>query len=220
MQLPGLITVQPDQTETIDTLSCVMGASFLEEPWTEVWLAALDELGTSRERKLEIARAIMKYDFTVGTPYQCCYLLPDFAAGTGAYLSSELQGRIWVDLEDEAMALMGKAVLAEDETAVLAERARQMEDISNFSWMVERGDDDFIHFFSIAVNAEKRGSGAFRRLMTPFLDFADQQGINCYLECYSEHLEGLYGHFGFQTVGQLSNPAFDIVERTMVRTPR
>lgn len=221
MQLPGLVTVKPDQTDAIDKLSSMMGVSFMEELWTEAWLESLDSLNATDERKLEISRAIMKYDFMVGTHYQCCYLLPDFAAGAGAYLSSDLDGRIWNDLEDEATELMAEAVLTTEEKAALFKRAEEMEAISNFKWMTsEAQDEDFIHFFSIGVNPDMRGTGAFRRLMTPFLDYADQQGINCYLECYTDRLESLYGHFGFETVHRFTDPAFDVYERAMVRTPR
>lgn len=220
MQLPGIVTVKPEQTDVIEKLAHIMGESFMEELWTRVWLESLDELETSAERKLEISRAIMKYDFIVGTPYQCCYMLPDMAAGAGAYLSSDLKGRIWNDLEDEASELMAKATLTEEEMAALAKRAEEMKPISNFKWMVDHaGGEDFIHFFSLAVNPEARGTGAFRRLMTPFFAYADAHGINCYLECYTDQLEGLYGHFGFEPVSRYSDPAFDIVERTMVRTP-
>ena len=221
MQLPGLVTVKPDQTDTIEKLAHMMGKSFMEELWTEAWLESLDCLGTTDERKLEISRAIMKYDFMVGTRHQCCYMLPDFAAGAGAYLSSDLGGRIWSDLEDEATELMAEATLTDDEKAALFKRAEEMGGISNFKWMVPEADgDDFIHFFSIGVNPDMRGSGAFRRLMAPFLEFADSCGINCYLECYTDRLESLYGHFGFETVHRFTDPAFDVYERAMVRTPR
>ncbi|WP_139652066.1 GNAT family N-acetyltransferase [Raoultibacter phocaeensis] len=221
MQLSGLVTVQPEQTKTIDKLASMMGVSFLEEPWTEVWLESLDAIGTTDERKLEISRAIMKYDFTVGAPHECCYMLPNFAAGAGAYLSSDLEGRIWNDLEDEAIEMMANAVLTEAEKAALFQRADEMEGISNFKWMVDETEGEaFIHFFSLGVNRDMRGSGAFRRLMTPFLEYADAHGINCYLECYSDHLESLYGHFGFRTVHRFRDPAFSVYERAMVREPR
>lgn len=221
MQLPGLVTVEPDQIETIEKLACMMGKSFMEELWTEAWLEALNEIGTTADRKLEISSAIMKYDFIVGTPFECCYMLPDMAAGTGAYLSSDLKGNIWSDLEDQATEMMAEAVLTEEEKTALYKRAVEMEPISNFKWMIpETEGKDFIHFFSVGVNPDMRGSGAFRRLVTPFLDYADQHGLNCYLECYTDRLESLYGHFGFETVHRFTDPKFDVYERAMVRTPR
>ena len=66
----------------------------------------------------------------------------------------------------------------------------------------------------------RRGSGAFRRLFTPFLEYADEHGLACYLDCYTERLEQLYGHFGFETVERRSIDAFPIEERLMVRRAR
>ncbi len=221
MQLPGLVTVKPEQTDTIGKLAHMMGESFMEELWTGAWLESLDVLGTTSERKLEISREIIRHDFIVGSEYECCYMLPDFAAGAGAYLSSDLKGRVWSDLEDEATDLMAEAVLTEEEKSALFERAEEMKPISNFKWMIPENEGrDFIHFVSIGVNPDMRGSGAFRRLMTPFFDYADDHGLNCYLECYSDRLEALYGHFGFETAHRFSDPAFDAYERAMVRTPR
>lgn len=218
MDLPGLITVEPSQTKTIDQLATMMGTSFMEEGWTQVWLSILDEIGTSHERKLEISRAIIKSNFIVGAPYQCVRMLPDMSAATGAYLSSDLNGRIWNDLEDESMEIMIETILDENERTVLLKRAQQMERISNFKWMTDRTQGkDFIHFFAIGVAPEKRGSGAFRKLLTPFLNYADEQGIECYLECFSDKTEGIYSHFGFETIERFDDPAFAVTERCMAR---
>ena len=53
MNLPGLITVQPDRTEELDALARMVGTCFLEEMWYVTWLEALDELGI--ERAVEMA---------------------------------------------------------------------------------------------------------------------------------------------------------------------
>lgn len=221
MQITGLVTLDPGDTASLDALADMMGQSFMEEYWTETWLASLDELGTSDERKLEISRAIMRGDLAAAAPFGGCHMLSEYAAGTLAYLSSDLQGKVWQDLEDAASENLLNAVLTPNEAAVMEKRAAEMASISNFSWAVEHAaGEDFIHFVTIGVNPAMRRSGSFRRLVTPLLDYADAHGINCYLECYRDHLEGLYGHFGFETVHRFSNPAFDAVERAMVRKPR
>ncbi|MGI6106179.1 MAG: GNAT family N-acetyltransferase [Raoultibacter sp.] len=221
MELPGLIRVRPEETELIDELSNMMGESFLEEGWTQVWLSALDAIGINNQRKLEISRAIIKCNFTIGAPHNCVYMLPDKSAATGAYLSSDLGGRTWGALEDESMENMRREYLSEEESRILGERMHEMGFISNFSWMLEDAqENDFLHFFAIGVDTQKRGSGSFRRLMTPFFDFADSKGLKCYLECYSDKTEGIYSHHGFETVKRFSDPIFDVTERCMIRYPR
>ena len=221
MNLPGLITVQPDRTEELDALARMVGTCFLEEMWYVTWLEALDELGIGRDRKLEITRAVIRSDYEVTAPYQCVYALPDRAGAANVYLRSELGDVDWTELEEESGTLLAE-VLTDEEIDVLGPRIEAMDPISSTSWPLERAaaDEDFIYFISAGVDPEKRGSGAFRRLFTPFLDEADRRGLRCYLDCYTERLEQLYGHFGFETVERRSIDAFPIEERLMVRRAR
>lgn len=221
MNLPGLITVQPDRTEELDALARMVGTCFLEEMWYVTWLEALDELGIGRDRKLEITRAVIRSDYEVTTPYQCVYALPDRAGAANVYLRSELGDVDWTELEEESGTLLAE-VPTDEEIDVLGPRIEAMDPISSTSWPLERAaaDEDFIYFISAGVDPEKRGSGAFRRLLTPFLEYADEHGLACYLDCYTERLEQLYGHFGFETVERRSIDAFPIEERLMVRRAR
>ena len=127
----------------------------------------------------------------------------------------------WTELEEESGTLLAE-VLTDEEIDVLGPRIEAMDPISSTSWPLERAaaDEDFIYFISAGVDPEKRGSGAFRRLFTPFLEYADEHGLACYLDCYTERLEQLYGHFGFETVERRSIDAFPIEERLMVRRAR
>ena len=121
-------------------------------------------------------------------------------------LPAQRAGRRRLDeLEEESGALLAE-VLTDEEIDVLGPRIEAMDPISSTSWPLERAaaDEDFIYFISAGVDPEKRGSGAFRRLFTPFLEYADEHGLACYLDCYTERLEQLYGHFGFETVERRS----------------
>lgn len=221
MNLSGLITVQPDQTEELDALATMVGTCFLEEMWYVTWLEALDELGIGTERKLEITRAVIRSDYAVTAPFQCVYTLPDRAGAANVYLRSELGDIDWTELEEESGALLAE-MLTDEEIAVLGPRIEAMDPISSTSWPLERTapDEDFVYFISAGVDPEKRGTGAFRRLFTPFLAYADEHGLDCYLDCYTDRLEQLYGHFGFETVERRSIEAFPIEERLMIRRPQ
>lgn len=221
MNLSGLITVQPDQTEELDALATMVGTCFLEEMWYVTWLEALDELGIGTERKLEITRAVIRLDYAVTAPFQCVYTLPDRAGAANVYLRSELGDVDWTELEEESGALLAE-MLTDEEIAVLGPRIEEMDPISSTSWPLERTapDEDFVYFISAGVDPEKRGTGAFRRLFTPFLAYADEHGLDCYLDCYTDRLEQLYGHFGFETVERRSIDAFPIEERLMIRRPQ
>lgn len=218
MNLPGLITVRPDQTEELDALARMVGTCFLEEMWYVTWL---DVPGISEERKLAITRAVIRSDYAATAPYQCVYALPDRAGAANVYLRSELGDVSWPELEEESGMLLAEQ-LTDEELSVLGPRIEELDPISSTSWPLERAgaDEDFIYFISAGVDPDKRGSGAFRRLFEPFLAYADEHGFDCYLDCYTDRLEQLYGHFGFETVERRSIDAFPIEERLMIRKPR
>lgn len=221
MNLPGLITATPDRPDELETLACMVGECFLEEMWYATWLEGLDTMGATRERKLEIMQATIRSDFKVSAPYGCVLSLPDGAGAANVYLRSELGDTTWTELESQSEELMAPE-LSEAEVSVLGPRAEAMEHISITDWPYELAapDEDFLYFISIGVDASKRGSGAFRRLITPFLDYADAHGLKCYLDCYTERLEQLYAHFGFEVEERRRTEGFSIEERLMVRNPR
>ncbi len=218
MQLPELVTVHPRQTDLMERLADMVGTCFLEEMWYVTWLEALD---ADEARKLAITQAVIRANYKTTAPYGCVLALPDGAGAANAFLRSDLADVSWAELEMRSELLMA-GTLTEREQEVLGERAQAMEPLSDTTWplSVAGPDDDFIYFISLGVDAARRGSGAFRRLIQSFLSYADEQGITCYLDCYTDRLEGLYAHFGFQTIERKGAAGFDIVERCMARTPR
>ncbi|MBC2888672.1 GNAT family N-acetyltransferase [Gordonibacter massiliensis (ex Traore et al. 2017)] len=220
MQLPGLVTVPHDQAALLDELAAMVGTCFLEEMWYATWLEALDDLGADRSRKLAITQAVIRADYEVTSPYGCVYTLDDRAGAANVYLRSELGGASWPALEEQSARRL-ESVLTADEQEVLVPRAEAMEPLSDTNWpLALAGDDDYLYFISAGVDPARRGSGAFGRLFKPFLVHADERGLRCYLDCYTDRLEGIYGHYGFETVERKTAPGFDLVERCMVRSPR
>jgi GNAT superfamily N-acetyltransferase len=83
------------------------------------------------------------------------------------------------------------------------------------------------HFFTgrhyrikiIAVDKELRGTGAFRKLITPYLGFVDKEQIPMVLETHNSNNVGIYEHFGFKLVKTITAPNTDIVQYCMIRRP-
>jgi len=220
MHIPGLVMIGQKDDADLEALAATMGISFLEEPSTEEFLRALDVIPVSANRKAEISQASMYHDLSVYADYDAVYTLPDRAGMICAYRASELGDVSVTDLEDKAMERLFADTLTASEKDVLATKMKDMEAITDLSWHAHHADGaDYIHFVLIAVDPQKRGSGAFRRILTPFLEYADEHGLTCYLECYSEHLEQLYGHFGFTLVEAKRDPAYVIEEKCMQRIP-
>ena len=219
MNLPGLITITPDQKDLLKKTADMIGTSFLEENWFITWLSALDQLGTTQQRKEELMHAVFLDDLSAHAPYQGVYALPDISAATGAYLYSELQGTTHSELEEKADAHLA-AVASAEELALLEKQAEKMLPISDFDWARKReNEQDHIYFYAWAVDPHARGTGALHRILTPFFEFADKHGLNCYLECYADRLQHMYEHLGFELLDELRSPDFEVYERRMIRKP-
>ena len=80
MNLPGIITITPDQPLLLERAARILGDSFIEEGWTSTWLSCLDEMGATRARKQEILHAQYLDELGNHVPYQGAYLLEDGTA--------------------------------------------------------------------------------------------------------------------------------------------
>lgn len=224
MEFPGLITIAPDQEDLIAAAAHVIGDSFLEEMWTVTYLNALEEADDARKRK--ISRAMINEEVRASAPYGCAVILPDLAGAAMGFVGSEMEvtGTSWPALEEQAHARVEEALLTPKEKAQLAARGEAMASISRFGWgkaeTTEMGYSDYLYFAAWAVDETKRGTGAFRRLTTPFFEYADARGIPVFLECYADNLESLYAHIGFETFRMFEDPAFDVRQICMVKHPR
>ena len=218
MQLPGLIAISPDDTATLKRLADMMGESFMEEMWFETWLEGLDALGTSEARKLEIMQAYFLDDLSEMAQRQGVYALEDLTAATGGYLASEYRA-VSVDADDESHCGQVERMLTPEEFQALDAQEKKMHAISDFDWHLSwpRETDDYIYFASWAVDKNARGTHALSRLLAPILAFADENGLDCYLECYAGRLQRLYEHYGFRVVRELHDEQFPVYERCMIR---
>ena len=99
MNLPGIITITPDQPLLLERAARILGDSFIEEGWTSTWLSCLDEMGATRARKQEILHAQYLDELGNHVPYQGAYLLVDGIAAAGGYLYSELACNTTTELQ-------------------------------------------------------------------------------------------------------------------------
>lgn len=220
MNLEGIVTVRPDQDDLLKQAATMMGTSFLEEMWFTTWLSVLDSIGVTRTRKEELMHAVFMDDLVAHAPYQGVYALSDMTAATGAYRYSELNGMTHSDIEAQEGAFL-QDVATSQELALLDKQGQKMEPISEFDWArVFEDDRDHIYFYAWAVDPGARGTGALRRLLEPFFAYADDNHLNCYLDCYADRLQCMYEHLGFELIDELHSPEFEVYERRMVRKAR
>lgn len=222
MQIEGLIAPGADDLGTLRKLADMMGESFLEENWTRYILNALPD--ATDARKLAISQELLYVDFTSGTQYPVCFATPDLAACAGVYRKSDLGDKNWDEVEDEGHAKMARDFLTAEEAQVYVGTCEKIAPVSDFGWQparaAETGYSDYLHMYVLGVDKNARGTGAFRRLMTPIYAYADERGLPCYLETYSDDLVSLYEHVGFKQIKTLSMEGVELRETLMERLPQ
>jgi len=75
------------------------------------------------------------------------------------------------------------------------------------------------YLFFIGVDPSYQGQGYAGRLLRPMLNRLDTNKIPCYLNTQNEKNIGLYEHFGFRVIDQLTLPGTDILHTAMQRNP-
>lgn len=224
MELQGIVAVQAGDEDRIKALADMGGESFMEEMMTIELLSVLPE---DRAIRMDVSRKIICSNLRSAAPYGGTYGTEDDSALAIAYLKSEIGSTKWSDVEDESDKAAINSIDDAEMRDALTAQLEKMAPIANFDWQdefaaptSENPSGDFIHFTFLAVDKNKRGSGAFRRLVEPYFHYADQHRIPCFLETYSDKLVQLYGHFGFETVKEFRSPEFQIYERCMMRRPQ
>jgi ribosomal protein S18 acetylase RimI-like enzyme len=91
--------------------------------------------------------------------------------------------------------------------------------VLNLYWYKEHVTGRHYRLKVIAVDPALRGSGAFRRLITPVLEYSDQNRIPVVLETHNPINIGLYEHFGFTLVKTITHPDIEIKQYCMIRYP-
>ena len=92
--------------------------------------------------------------------------------------------------------------------------------VTGFEWAEEdAAGKDFIHIVYLAVEPAKQGSGLFRKLIEPFMVYADDNDLAIYLETYQDDLEEMYKHFGFETIERIESSDTPLAQRCMKRKP-
>lgn len=224
MELHGIDSLRIDDKARIQALADMGGESFMEELMT---LELFSVLPIGHDAKTAISQKIIFCNLMAAIPYGGTYCTDDDSALAIAYLKSELGQTRWSEIEDAADDAAIGSISDPEIRSALRNQLDKMGPIANFGWQDDfvsstdrNPDGDFLAFSFLAVDKNKRGTGAFRRLVSPYLEYADERGIPCFLETYSDNLEQLYGHFGFKTVKELRSPDFTIYERCMMRLPQ
>lgn len=96
---------------------------------------------------------------------------------------------------------------------------KRISNVLNLNWHKEFISKRYYKVKIIAIDKELRGTGAFRRLISPVISFCDKENIPMVLETHNNLNVGLYSHFGFQLVKTLESKNTTIRQYCMLRQP-
>ncbi|PDW02948.1 hypothetical protein [Candidatus Viridilinea mediisalina] len=97
---------------------------------------------------------------------------------------------------------------------------QSIRDVLNLGWYQEFVGENYYHLKIIAIDKHLRGTGAFRKLITPVLINCDLQQIPIVLETHNEQNVAIYAHFDFELVHTISAPHTNLKQYCMVRYPQ
>lgn len=91
----------------------------------------------------------------------------------------------------------------------------------NMKWRKEIcNKSNYYYIDLVAINPALKGSGAFRKLITPILNRAKSENIPVLLDTHDKDNVPIYQHFGFEIVRQyVSKRDHEIIQYAMVKWP-
>jgi len=197
---------------TIESVVKVMADSFKTDPLNQTLLN-----GLTRKDELLHAHSLIHIDTAIKA--KSLKLLDGnpkaFLVGLDSNDESVLRDiRMVIKVYQKTLTMLGwrdiKTILSNN---------KKIKNVVNFKWQKEFINDRYYRIKIVAVDKELRGSGAFRRLVTPVLDQCDKSNIPVVLETHNYNNVGLYEHFGFQLVKTIESDSTDIKQYCMIRYP-
>lgn len=198
--------------ETLKTAARVLAAGFMEDPLN---IAILE--GLTDKRKLMTAHATISVKHALKT--KSLYLLENNPQAVLIGIDSKEENK-FRDLQQILnVYLTTFIILSFKDLKRIAGNYRKVSKILSFTWHKEFVKNRYYRLKVIAIDKSLRGSGAFRKLISPMIEYADREGIAMVLETHNHDNVGLYEHFGFELVKTISSAETEIRQYCMIRNP-
>ena len=76
------------------------------------------------------------------------------------------------------------------------------------------------YLYNLSIKKDAQGKGIASKLMSPMLQFCDDERMVAYLETNKEVNVGLYQHYGFELMREELIPKSPVMHYSMVRHPK
>ncbi|OFV69095.1 GNAT family N-acetyltransferase [Acetobacterium wieringae] len=174
----------------LKTYTQLMKTRFMEDPGVIFQVNGLDRA----DLLIEAQFAGQIQAFMVQNAVQ---VLPDGQGLLIGYATREWpEERLTQVMQQSAQQLL--AVVNPEELQLLSDRAVCQTQIIPSNWHLAYGATDVYHLLVIATDKSARGTGAFRKLLTPVLKKCAANQEPMVLETFNPDNLPIYEHFGFQ----------------------
>ncbi|ASB49153.1 GNAT family N-acetyltransferase [Alkalitalea saponilacus] len=198
--------------ETLDAIAGYLAGSFLEDPMNKAQME-----GISKKEKL--MRANARIAIKHASKIDALYLLDnDPRAIMVAYdtINNSKIRETWTNIKTIAVTFISVNL---KELFKLLRNMKVLVKVLDFKWPQEFFKGRHYRIKIISIDKSLRGTGAFRKLITPAIEYADREQIPMVLETHNPSNVGLYEHFGFKLVKTISSPKTPIQQYCMIRKP-
>lgn len=107
--------------------------------------------------------------------------------------------------------------IPKEEAALLLKRSQQLAQLHTGRPWYRNYTRHAYYIAQIAVAREAKGTGVFRKLLTPVLKQCEKNGADVVLETFTERNVPIYEHFGFQLIETHQVSALPVSEYCMIR---
>jgi len=198
-----LIRLSKDQ---IEPASEMLVRSFFNDP-------KLTHILPDKEERREKGKHLFAFELHFGLRY-----------GRVWATSPNLEGvAVWIPSQNAAITFW-RAMLCGGMALQIGLGKEAMERLMAFSDKVDIYHKKHLpsphcYLFFIGVDPRHQGQGYGGQLIRPMIEWLDEKGMACYLNTQNEKNIGLYEHFGFRAVEQVTLSGSAIVHTGMVRDP-
>jgi GNAT superfamily N-acetyltransferase len=204
--------MEPNDKKIIATVASVMCDSFLEDPMNMAQLEGLQNPETLLQK-----HAFMHTRHAIKT-LSLSILDGDARAFFIGY-DSEKNNKLNDAMLMARMVLKTPFLVKWKDFGLLRKNMKKQGKALSFDWYKKFIPGRHYRIKIIAIDKALRGTGAFRKLITPAIEYADREQIPMVLETHNPSNVGLYEHFGFKLVKTIKSSETPIQQYCMIREP-
>lgn len=195
MQLPGLITLTPDQTQLKEQATELLAEASLSEPWMKTFLDGI-KCNEAQKREFALLKShnLVELGATVGRVFS----LIDGSGVFIAYRHSEQEFDNEYYEGEATKYAEANCSLDSNHRYLITSQQAIMAPVSDFGWEEEfTGGADFIHLVCVASTKPQNEVAS---LLKPLFDYADANRLAVFTECFGDDIQAAYEALGFDTL--------------------